>query len=161
MALALSKVAIVKCDPTKKLLKVAFEAMGGLGIDKLYLLSTRTLDVSDFSTMRQWSHAPELEYFFTGVPEVQEFEGEMQATIRGIVNARAKSEDNGFVLDPTQGKQLSALQHLQAYGMVSHCDAGQGREEWRLTSLGESSLECCASLTDSKLVFDTDGEDIE
>ena len=63
--------------------------------DDLHLLTTGSLSVDDFRTLKQWAADPTLVYFL-GLSVPCSLEGPMQHVLRAL----ATSESRGFVADP-------------------------------------------------------------
>jgi hypothetical protein len=152
-AVAIAKVCIHEVNVASKKLRVSLEAVDGSGVDKIYLMTAAALGVDNFSSLRCWNSRGVV-YGFRGVQ--LDDSADIQKIFAGILDARAKAADNGFLVDPATDEgstQTGILKGWLSRGLVEQRETDDGRAEWTLSPLGRLAFECSSELVDPELVF--------
>ena len=111
-----------------------------------YTLSTRALTVDDFVTPRQWKAQRGMLFFPLRPARPEEFDEDIQAAIRGLLDARRKAINNPYTPPASRPGQHKALDFLEDLDMVPH-EVVNWVSHWKLTHQGQASIEVSSCLT--------------
>jgi hypothetical protein len=139
-SLAISLVKIVSGDRHSQTLRVALEAADGSGVESLHLLTPGDLRVNDFGTLRMWDTSLFVYWFASQGPA--DFGPDLQAIVKGMLDARSHAADGLYVCDPSDaGAQTrgALLERLESSGIVVSSSLGSVTA-WTLSSAGEEQL---------------------
>ena len=110
--------------------------LDGHAVGAIYTLRTRALTVDDFVTLRRWKAQRSMQYSFRcGPQDPEEFDKDIQAAIRGLLDARRKAIDNPYAPSASHPRQHKALDFPEDLDMISH-EVVNGVSHWKLPRQG-------------------------